>query len=62
MKGEMRPPLEEEAWADASIALPTGAAQEFRNVMTGEVVRANDGALLCREVFRSFPVALLAAF
>jgi (1->4)-alpha-D-glucan 1-alpha-D-glucosylmutase len=62
MKGEMRPPLEEEAWADASIALPTGAAQEFRNVMTGEIVRASDGTLLCQEVFRSFPVALLAAF
>jgi (1->4)-alpha-D-glucan 1-alpha-D-glucosylmutase len=60
MKGEMRAPVRE-AWGEASIPLPPGNAQEFRNIMTGETVRAHQGTLLCREAFRSFPVALLAS-
>jgi (1->4)-alpha-D-glucan 1-alpha-D-glucosylmutase len=59
MKGEMRPPLGEDVWKDATIELPPGATGEFRNVLTGESVTARDGRLLCREVFAHFPVALL---
>ena len=59
MKGEMRAPLGADTWGDAAIALPPHASARFQNVLTGETVSAEDGRLLCREVFRSFPVALL---
>lgn len=61
MKGEMRAPLGEETWADATIALPPDSPTQFRNIMTGEGVRAENGRLLCREVFANFPVALLSS-
>ncbi len=60
MQGEMRPPLGE-VWGKAEIALPQHAPSEFVNVFTGETVRrASGGALLCREIFARFPVALLS--
>jgi maltooligosyltrehalose synthase len=61
MKGEMRLPIGGEVWGDAAISLASFGSREFRNALTGETVRADDGALLCREAFRSFPVALLTA-
>ena len=42
------------------LALPPGAPLEYENVFTGEIVRQTpQRTLLCREVFASFPVALL---
>ncbi len=61
MQGEMRPPLGE-VWGNAEVALPQHAPGEFVNLFTGETVRrAGGGALLCREIFARFPVALLSA-
>jgi maltooligosyltrehalose synthase len=57
--GVPRPPLGEEVWKDASVELFGETSGEFRNVLTGEIVAAHGGHLLCREVFASFPVALL---
>lgn len=61
MKGEPRPPVGEEVWHDATLKLPGPVDGHLKNVMTGESVRAENSELLCREVFASFPVALLAA-
>jgi (1->4)-alpha-D-glucan 1-alpha-D-glucosylmutase len=61
MKGEMRAPLGEEVWEDAIIALPPDSPTKFRNVLTGETVEASNDGLLCREIFASFPVALLSS-
>ncbi|MBI2677954.1 MAG: malto-oligosyltrehalose synthase [Candidatus Koribacter versatilis] len=59
MRGEMRAPLGD-AWEAAELALPPGAAPEFENVLTGEIVRQTPArSLLCRELFARFPVALL---
>ncbi len=62
MNGEMRWPLGE-SWGDAEIVLPAEATnQTLRNLLTGEVVRVSrEHTLSCAEVFRSFPVALLAS-
>jgi maltooligosyltrehalose synthase len=47
-------------WGDTEIALPPGIEGEFVNLLTGEAVRTTTGrTLLCREVFASFPVAML---
>lgn len=60
MKGAMRPPMGD-AWDDARIHLPRSAPTHFVNVFTGEILeRQADGTLSCREIFRSFPVAVLA--
>ncbi|MDP9268207.1 MAG: malto-oligosyltrehalose synthase [Acidobacteriota bacterium] len=59
MRGEMRAPLGDD-WGAAELALPPGAAPEFENVLTGEIVRQSPArSLLCRELFARFPVALL---
>ena len=60
MKGEMRAPIGEEAWGDASIALPPDSPTEFINSLTGETVQVRDGRMLCREAFGIFPLALLS--
>ena len=59
MRGEMKMPLGE-SWGDTELALPPGIEGEFVNLLTGEVLRTMPNrTLLCREVFASFPVALL---
>ena len=59
MRGEMKPPVGE-MWADTEIALPPGVEGEFVNLYTGEVIHTTAArTLLGREVFASFPVALL---
>lgn len=59
MRGEIKMPLGE-IWGDTEFALPPGIEGEFVNLFTGEVVRTTASrTLLCREVFFSFPVALL---
>jgi (1->4)-alpha-D-glucan 1-alpha-D-glucosylmutase len=49
-----------DVWGETEITLPPRSANEFENIFTGTVVRANTNrSLLCREVFAQFPVALL---
>lgn len=50
-----------DAWGNTELLLPPTTAEIFENVLTGEVVKATaNGTILAREVFRVFPVALLA--
>jgi (1->4)-alpha-D-glucan 1-alpha-D-glucosylmutase len=49
-----------ERWGDTQLLLPSNTPDEFVNVFTGEVFQARDRALLCRELFAHFPVALLS--
>lgn len=58
--GKLMPPIAD-VWKNDSIRLPDGAPREFENIFTGETVSAADNSLLCRELFRSFPVAVLSA-
>jgi len=59
MKGHEEPPLAN-VWGDTELLLPSQAAgKRWRNVFTDETVTGGQ-SLLCREVFASFPVALLA--
>jgi hypothetical protein len=58
MAGKSVPPVEN-AWGEATLKLPEGAPVEFENIFTGERVHAQDGALFCRDLFRSFPFAVL---
>jgi (1->4)-alpha-D-glucan 1-alpha-D-glucosylmutase len=58
MNGEPRLAKAED-WGTTRLHLPE-ESREFRNVLTGErVIAQPNGELLCREVFASFPVALL---
>ncbi|HTZ89665.1 MAG TPA: malto-oligosyltrehalose synthase [Alloacidobacterium sp.] len=60
MKGKEEPPIGE-VWGDSELALPPNlAGKTWSNVFTGERLVAGD-TILCREVFRTFPVALLTA-
>jgi len=58
MGGGQQPPIGE-VWEDLALNLPPGAPLEFENVFTGERVQANNGALLCRDIFSRFPVCVL---
>ena len=60
-QGKPEPPLAE-LWGDTEIALPPGSPEQFENVFTGEMVECRAGRVLCREIFRSFPVALLSGW
>jgi (1->4)-alpha-D-glucan 1-alpha-D-glucosylmutase len=61
MKGHEQPPIGA-AWGDVELVLPPEAAgRSLRDIFTGRILRPTDrNSLLCREVFRHFPVALLA--
>ncbi|HUI85503.1 MAG TPA: malto-oligosyltrehalose synthase [Candidatus Binatia bacterium] len=59
MKGREEPPIGP-VWGEAELPLPAEATgRRLRNIFTGERLTAGH-SLLCREVFASFPVALLA--
>ena len=59
MKGKESPPLGA-IWGDSEIALPPEAVgRRLHNLFTGESLTAGE-SILCREVFASFPVALLS--
>lgn len=58
MRGQPSPPLGD-VWEQTAIQLPRAAPNHFLNIFTGEIVAPGNGTLLCREVFRHFPVALL---
>jgi (1->4)-alpha-D-glucan 1-alpha-D-glucosylmutase len=61
MQGKTSPPIGD-AWEDTELVLSPRTPYEFINVLTGEQVRARSSrTLLCREIFASFPVALLAS-
>lgn len=60
MRGALKAPLGE-AWGRAVIEVPAQITGNFHNVFTGEHVAVESGRLLCSEVFRSFPVALLVS-
>ena len=58
MKGREEPPTGT-VWNDSELLLPAHAANKtLLNVLTGERIHSHR-AVLCREVFASFPVALL---
>lgn len=59
-------PLGAAVWRQEQITLPVSAPASWRNLLTGEAVTANHikaghKTLLLREMFSSFPVALLAS-
>ncbi len=60
-----RPPVGGVVWGEASLVLPPGAPETYANVLTGERLRAEKSGrsriLPLRDVFETFPVALLAA-
>ena len=59
--GETRAPLGD-LWQDTEILLPFRSWQTLENIYTGEAMKISSArALLCREVFAHFPVALLAS-
>jgi (1->4)-alpha-D-glucan 1-alpha-D-glucosylmutase len=58
MGGKPVPPLEH-VWEEAAMKLPEGAPEQFENIFTGQRVTAKDGLLPFREVFKTFPVAVL---
>jgi (1->4)-alpha-D-glucan 1-alpha-D-glucosylmutase len=59
MKGREEPPIGA-VWNDTALPLPPEAiGRRLRNVLTGETIHPGQ-SLLCREIFASFPVALLA--
>jgi (1->4)-alpha-D-glucan 1-alpha-D-glucosylmutase len=61
MKGREQFPTGD-AWGNTELLVPPTTAEIFENVLTGEVVRLTpNGTILCRELFRVFPVALLAS-
>ncbi|MFL6436899.1 MAG: malto-oligosyltrehalose synthase [Terriglobales bacterium] len=49
----------EHVWGNAALKLPEGAAEDFENIFTGERLHAQDGTLLCRDLFRIFPLCVL---
>jgi (1->4)-alpha-D-glucan 1-alpha-D-glucosylmutase len=48
-----------EAWKNARISLPEELQRRFANVLTGENVSVEGGALNCASVFATLPIALL---
>ncbi len=58
MKGREDPPIGG-VWGDAELSLPQEAiGKPLRNIFTGEILNPGQ-SLLCREVFATFPLALL---
>ncbi|ABF41764.1 maltooligosyl trehalose synthase [Candidatus Koribacter versatilis Ellin345] len=61
MKGIVQPPIGR-AWDRGYLEIPPEITGTFRNVFTGETVSiGREQRLLCSEIFRSFPVALLVS-
>jgi maltooligosyltrehalose synthase len=55
-----KPPLGQ-VWGDLALALPEGAPAAWRDVLSGEEVAAEGGALPAAHLFARLPVALLVA-
>jgi (1->4)-alpha-D-glucan 1-alpha-D-glucosylmutase len=61
MKGRTQFPAGD-TWGNTELLIPPTAVEIFENVLTGEVVKLTaNGTILARELFRVFPVALLAS-
>ncbi|HWK31614.1 MAG TPA: malto-oligosyltrehalose synthase [Terriglobales bacterium] len=61
MKGKMQFPTGD-TWGSTELLIPPSSAEIFENVLTGEMVKLTaNGTILARELFRVFPVALLAS-
>jgi (1->4)-alpha-D-glucan 1-alpha-D-glucosylmutase len=61
MKGVLHAPLGD-VWGRSELLLPHTQARSFENIFTGERIGASEnGTLLLRDVFRSFPVAILTS-
>ncbi len=62
-RGELIPPTGAAVWGDAVLLLPDTGSPHYRNIFTGETVKATPveghAALALAEVFASFPIALL---
>ena len=54
-------PLGSEVWNETALALPDDAPMEFRNALTGEIVRTAEGGLALAEALATVPVGLLVA-
>jgi (1->4)-alpha-D-glucan 1-alpha-D-glucosylmutase len=51
-----------DVWGNTELLIPPTSSEIFENVLTGEMVRLTaNGTIQCRELFRVFPVALLAS-
>ncbi len=60
-QGSMSAPLGD-LWQDTELPVPSRTTEYLENIFTGEKIRVTaNRTLLCRELFRSFPVALLAS-
>jgi maltooligosyltrehalose synthase len=64
-RGAMLPPIGEDVWRDARLPVPGEVGRAYRDVFTGQVLRASDyrGRVTLRlaDVFGEFPVAALLA-
>jgi (1->4)-alpha-D-glucan 1-alpha-D-glucosylmutase len=60
LEGKPLPPVGP-IWGEATIKLPQDSPDQFENIFTGERVQSQNGVLLCRDLFKSFPVCLLRA-
>jgi len=52
-------PLGHQVWGDSACALPKNAPEEWRDIFTGDEVRATDGRVMLGDIFGRFPVAVL---
>lgn len=53
-------PIGQRCWKSTRLVLPSGAPRAWRDILTGELVRADDsGALSVARIFRTLPVAIL---
>lgn len=56
-----RYPLSEAGWRGTSVKLDGIACEQLRHVFSGQMLGADQGALPAAELFRDFPVAVLAS-
>jgi (1->4)-alpha-D-glucan 1-alpha-D-glucosylmutase len=62
LQGEPRMPVGQDIWQDTRIDLPPGCGTDFRNLLTGELLAAQEqGAFFAKHLFQNFPVALLVS-
>ena len=62
LQGETRMPVGQDIWQDTRIDLPSGSNTGFRNLLTGEILPADEhGVFFAKHLFQNFPVALLVS-
>jgi (1->4)-alpha-D-glucan 1-alpha-D-glucosylmutase len=60
LSGPARYPLGGDVWGDALVALPRGAPQRYRDLLTGRMVQADSGHLRLADLLEILPVAALS--